>query len=209
VHPGGLMNSPPAATSATDRTEPVRRRDWAGEPGLLMGEDAHGYEDLLAQVRRALAPRDVMEEMWIRDLVDLAWDVFRLRRMKANLLRVRAKDAVWNVLGPLVRNAHDLAEKWHARDQAAVTQVEAALKRAGLSMDTVMAAALREEIDRVAQIEAMIAHAEVRRGTALCEIERYRAIFAAKLRQAIAQVENSDAQPAGIVPQSPAEQETV
>src|SRR5947209_4153587 len=87
--PGGLMNSPPVAMSATDRTE-VRRRDWAGEPGLLLGEDAHGYEELLAQVRRALAPRDVMEEMWIRDLVDLAWDVFRLRRMKASLMRIRA-----------------------------------------------------------------------------------------------------------------------
>ena len=201
------MTPPPAATSATDRTE-VRRRDWDGEPGLLLGEDAQGYEELLAQVRRALTPHDVMEEMWIRDVVDLAWDIFRLRRLKANLLRIRAKNAVWDVLGPLVRNARDLAEKWHARDAAAVNQVEAALKRAGMSMDTVMAATLGQAIDRVAQIEAMIAHAETRRGTALCEIERYRAIFAAKLRRAIAQVENSDAQPAGIVPQLPAEQES-
>jgi hypothetical protein len=78
------MNSPPAATSATDRTE-VRRRDWAGEPGLMLGD--RGYDELLAQVRRALTSRDVMEEMWIRDVVDLAWDIFRLRRMKANLMR--------------------------------------------------------------------------------------------------------------------------
>jgi hypothetical protein len=42
-----------------------------------------------------------MEEMWIRDVVDLAWDSFRLRRLKANLLRVRASNAVWDVLGPL------------------------------------------------------------------------------------------------------------
>src|SRR5207302_9865874 len=105
VHPGGLMNSPPAATSATDRTA-VRRRDWAGEPGLLLGEDAHGYEELLAQVRRALAPRDVMEEMWIRDLVDLAWDVFRLRRMKANLLRVRSHTALREAIRPIVSNPY-------------------------------------------------------------------------------------------------------
>jgi hypothetical protein len=200
------MTSPPLATSGTNRAE-VRRRDWAGEPGLLLGEDAQGYDELLAQVRRALAPRDVMEEMWIRDVVDLAWDIFRLRRMKANLLRVRAKDAIREVISPLVRDSWKLADKWHARDEAAVNQVEVALKRAGLSMDTVMAATLGQAIDRVAQIEAMIAHAETRRGTALCEIERYRAIFAAKLRQAIARVENSDAQPAGIVPQLPAEQE--
>jgi len=96
------MQSPPTVPSATDHTEPVRRRDWAGEPGLLLGEDAQGYEELLAQVRRALKSRDVMEEMWIRDVVDLAWDIFRLRRMKANLLQVRASNAVWDVLGPLV-----------------------------------------------------------------------------------------------------------
>jgi hypothetical protein len=200
------MTSPPAATSATDRTE-VRRRDWAGEPGLLLGEDAQGYDELLAQVRRALAPHDVMEEMWIRDVVDLAWDIFRLRRLKANLLRIRAKNAMWDVLGPLVRNAHDLAEKWHARDEAAVNQVEVALKRAGLSMDTVMAATLREEIDHVAEIEAMIANAETRRGVALREVERYRANFAEKLREALETVENAKAAP--IVPQPFAEPEAV
>jgi hypothetical protein len=139
-------------------------------------------------------------------VVDLAWDIFRLRRMKANLLRIRAKDAVWDVLGPLVRNAHDLAEKWHARDAAAVNQVEAALRSAGLSMDTVMAATLREEIDHVAQIEAMIANAETRRGAALREVERYRASFAEKLREALETVENSDPHAAS---QSPAEPEAV
>jgi hypothetical protein len=78
-----------------------------------------------------------------------------------------------------------------------------------MSMDTVMAATLREEIDHVAQIEVMIAHAEVRRGAALREIERYRANLAENLRRAIAHVDNSDPHAADIVPQSPAEQEAV
>jgi hypothetical protein len=203
------MQSPPTVPSATDHTEPVRRRDWAGEPGLILGEDAQGYDELLAQVRRALTPRDVMEEMWIRDVVDLAWDSFRLRRLKANLLRVRASNAVWDVLGPLVRNAYDLAQKWHARDEAAVRTVDAALKSAGMSMDAVMAATLREEIDEIERIEAMIANTETRRGVGLREIERYRASFAEKLREALQSVENSDPHAAGIVPQPPAEQEAV
>src|SRR2546423_13147289 len=148
--PGGPMSSPPTVPSATDRTK-VRRRDWAGEPGLLLGEDAHGYEELLAQVRRALEPRDVMEEMWIRDLVDLAWDVFRLRRMKANLLRLRADSALREAIRPMISNPWKLVEKRSARDAAAVSTVEAALRSAGLSMDTVIAATFREEIDHVAQ----------------------------------------------------------
>ncbi|MFZ2140719.1 MAG: hypothetical protein WAV78_27980 [Xanthobacteraceae bacterium] len=202
------MTSPPVATSATDRTE-VCRRNWAGEPGLILGEDRQGYDELLAQVSRALAPRNVMEDVWIRDVVDLVWDIFRLRRIKANLLRVRARNAIREVISPLVRDSWDLADKWSARDANAVSLVEAALKRAAMSMDTVMAATLREEIDHVAQIEAMIAHAEVRRGAALREIERYRANLAENLRRAIAHVDNSDPHAADIVPQSPAEQEAV
>jgi hypothetical protein len=192
------MTSSPAAPSDTDRAE-VIRRNWAGEPALLHGEDACGDDDLLAQVRRALVPRDVVEEIWTSDFVDLAWDTFCLRRMKANLLRVRAKDAVWDVLGPLVRNAHDLAVKWAARDEAAMNQVETALRRAGLSMDTVMAATLRQEMDEVTQIETMIANAEVRRGVALQGIERYRTSFAEGLRRALQQVGNSTPHAAPIV----------
>jgi hypothetical protein len=176
---------------------------------LILGEDRQGYDELLAQVSRALAPRNVMEDVWIRDVVDLVWDIFRLRRIKANLLRVRARNAIREVISPLVRDSWDLADKWSARDANAVSLVEAALKRAGMSMDTVMAATLREEIDHVAQIEAMIAHAEVRRGAALREIERYRANLAENLRRAIAHVDNSDPHAADIVPQSPAEQEAV
>src|ERR1700687_739597 len=62
------MTSPRAATSTADRTH-VRRRNWAGEPALLLGEDARGYDELLAEVSRVLVPHDVIEDMWIRDVV--------------------------------------------------------------------------------------------------------------------------------------------
>ena len=181
----------------------------AGEPALLLGEDARGYDELLAEVSRVLVPHDVIEDMWIRDVVDLAWDVLRLRRLKANLLRVRARDALREVLDPLSKDAFDLARGWFARDAAAVDEVERALKSAGLSMDTVMAATLRQELEEIERIEAMIANAENRRGTALSEIERHRASFAEKLRGTLHQVENSDGQGAPIVPQPPAEQEAI
>jgi hypothetical protein len=55
----------------------------------------------------------------------------------------------------------------------------------------------------------MIANAETRRSAALSGIERYRASFAEKLREALETVENSDARATSIVPQSPAEPEAV
>src|SRR5207302_11444011 len=44
----GPMTSPRAARSTADRTY-VRRRNWAGEPTLLLGENARGYDELLAE----------------------------------------------------------------------------------------------------------------------------------------------------------------
>ncbi len=188
------MNLSPAPASTANRT-PVQRRNWAGEPTMLLGEDADGYKELLAQVSARLIPNDVLEDMLMRDVVDLAWDIRRLRRMKANLLRLRARNAMSEVLAPLVSGAYALAEKWSARDAAAVSQVEAVLKSAGLSMDTVMAASLRSEIDEFERIDAMIAGAENRRATALSAIERHRANFAQELRDATGEACTADPGP--------------
>src|SRR5215207_2900118 len=57
-----------------------------GPPVLLEGEDLAQYERLLAQVTAAVEPVDVIEELWVRDVVDLAWEGLRLRRLKANFL---------------------------------------------------------------------------------------------------------------------------
>ena len=52
--------------------------DCIGPPGLFEGEDAAGYDNLLARIWGALQPRDVFEQIWARDIVDLVWEIFRL-----------------------------------------------------------------------------------------------------------------------------------
>jgi hypothetical protein len=67
--------------------------DLLGAPPLVGGEDAAAYDELLARVAGAVAPADVLEEMWVRDVVDLAWETLRLRRLKALLLTRRLPKA--------------------------------------------------------------------------------------------------------------------
>jgi hypothetical protein len=47
-------------------------------------------------------PSDIFEEIWVRDIVDLTWEVFRLRRLKASFLTVAMSDVVRQVLLPLL-----------------------------------------------------------------------------------------------------------
>ena len=61
-----------------------------GPPPLLEGENAAAYDELLARVSGAMNPTDIFEEIWVRDVVDLAWETFRLRRLKSSLLAANA-----------------------------------------------------------------------------------------------------------------------
>ena len=53
-----------------------------GPPVLLEGEDIAQYEGLLARVTAAVVSADIIEEFWVRDMVDLVWEALRLRRLK-------------------------------------------------------------------------------------------------------------------------------
>jgi hypothetical protein len=59
---------------------------FLGAPPLIPGESARDYEQLLTAVTNVMKPVDVLEFMWIRDIVDLQWDIIRFRRFKADLI---------------------------------------------------------------------------------------------------------------------------
>ena len=44
-----------------------------GAPPLIKGENARGYDDLLARICATLQPTDSLEEIWIRDVVGTWW----------------------------------------------------------------------------------------------------------------------------------------
>jgi hypothetical protein len=61
---------------------------------LLAGEDDAAYHQLLSRVRTAIKPVDIIEEMFIADVVSLEWEVLRWRRLKSSLMRTRGLEAL-------------------------------------------------------------------------------------------------------------------
>jgi hypothetical protein len=65
----------------------VQRLALFGPPFLLDGEDEAAYDELLARMCAAVKPANVIEEMFIADVVFLEWDILRWRRLRSSMLR--------------------------------------------------------------------------------------------------------------------------
>ena len=72
----------------------VQRLALFGPPPLLEGEDAAAYDQLLARICAVVKPVDVIDEMFIADIVSLEWEVLRWRRLKSSLIRARGLEAL-------------------------------------------------------------------------------------------------------------------
>jgi hypothetical protein len=171
----------------------------AGAPPVIAGESRAAYDELLSRMTRTLAPADVIEHMFLRDVVDLAWEVLRLRRLKANLMACAAHQGVATLLRPLIEEDSDralLARGWAARRDGAVEKVESLLAAAGFGPDHVAAATFASASYDIERIDRMMAAAERRRNSALFNVEYHRERFGRQLRRALDDVTQTALDPA-------------
>jgi hypothetical protein len=163
-----------------------------GPPPLLDGESQEVYDALLARVTGTVSPKDIIEEIWVHDIVDLVWEILRLRRLKVALL----SSSVGRGLQKLYYDRDEkygmdsLIARWSAREPVAVKKVEQFLKDHGLTMDAVMAHSFVACLDEIERIDIAISRAEARRNAAQREIERRRSFFGQMLQRAVQQIEH-------------------
>jgi hypothetical protein len=148
-------------------------------------------------------PTDIIEKMWVQDVVDLVWEILRLRRLKASMMAATAYKGLRGVLEPLMKGPMraypeqpsdfsvsnksaltKLIEEWGRQKSRAIDRVDRMLASAGLTMDAVMALTLSENLDKIERIERMIVIAQTRRDATLDEIDRRRARLGRALRLA-------------------------
>ena len=164
-----------------------------GPPPLLDGEDAGAYDALYGQILTAVAPRDVLEEIWARDVVDNLWETLRLRRLEVSFMRASAHEGVARLLGPRTTILErGLVGRWAARERAAINKVDGLLKQAGLDQEAIAAQTLALKLDTIERIERMIMQTEGRRNMILREIDRHRDVLAQRLRQAATEIEDAE-----------------
>jgi hypothetical protein len=183
-----VADHPSAVSHVQDRVAGI-----APSP-LLPGEQEAEYATHVARIVAAAQPRDAIEDLLTRDVIDLSWEVLRLRRLKAGLLRGAIGSGISEVMYRLgyEGSAGKLAANWAAGKKAAQKTVAAALQKAQLTMQDVMAETLEGKIDSFERFDRMLASSEARRNNALREIERHRAALSTAVRQAIDEVQDAE-----------------
>jgi hypothetical protein len=89
-------------TQSTSRPHLGEHLDLFGPPPLFEGEDPKAYDEFLTRISTAVKPVDIIEDIWVRDFVDLTFDVFRLRRLKANVMMANAYERLERNFGCFV-----------------------------------------------------------------------------------------------------------
>ena len=69
-----------------------------GQSEVLEGEDGAAYDELHARIFAAEKPVDIIDEMFIADVVSSEWGVLRLRRLLLSLIRAHALEALESFL---------------------------------------------------------------------------------------------------------------
>ena len=196
----------------------LSRLAWCGPLPLLQSENAADYDDLLARVSGHLKPSDVLEDIWVREIVDLIWENLRWRRDLARCLDAALPKVLEEIIQPLVldqaptttrgtsfmslidaaREAqtgyHDLVRRWTQSDPDAIKRVDELLASVNLSIDHVQSQVTVRELANIERFNRLIGSTAWRRDALLREIERHRdrASFAQKLRSEIEKIQDAE-----------------
>jgi len=128
-------------------TEFLKTPSLFGPSPLIEGEDARQYDEIETRFSATIKPKDVLEEMWTRDVVDLTWEILRMRGLKAALLTSVMSEGVEKLLGLLLdwSEARELSKAWSARDPDAIKAVDELLAARGLTMEHCCSPKLRNK----------------------------------------------------------------
>jgi hypothetical protein len=203
VYPECLESVMPRVKSSQLQRMSKLDRFLGGAP-LVGDETQEQYDAFRATILSHVSEPDVINELYLQDVVDLSWQIFRERRMKADVVLIFQQ----RVVERLLRTSHSNPEKpYEEQDQVyailgsradaqlwlgnrdARKRIDAELERRGFSPDIVLAFAKLEGRMELDAIEHRIAFYEMRRMAAYNAIERRNEEAAEQLKRATRMIE--------------------
>ena len=180
-------------TRAPKTSKRLMPSDFYGLTELLLGENAEGYQALADNMMLGMHPFDIFEDIWMGELIDLSWDIFRLRKLKSQLLNIAIAQAIRSA-NPIVDQ--ELKKYESNRDALASTKERCQADWSDPELDEflysiastpdmrlVAAQALEQKLDCIDRIDGMITVYQKRRNAILREINHHRLNFAPILQE--------------------------
>jgi hypothetical protein len=77
---------------------PANLISFFAHPPIRIGEDRHAYELVLTSTIETIEPKNALEWLWLKDLVDLTWEIRRSGKDKAAIVNVTWTEACRKIL---------------------------------------------------------------------------------------------------------------
>lgn len=201
---------------ASQSSESLQRESIYGPAPVLPDEDAAAYETLLAGVLAAIRPTGTIEQILVRDIVDLTWEILRWRRIRTDLITQAAAAALRARLSGLPKKSRTkhpddkpaaaaiadiffehpsdrkLVRGWMNGNPDAISRISKLLSSVGTTIGVLRANAMIDKLGIIERVDQLTMIAEARRNAALREIDRHRFALAQALRRKINEIEDAE-----------------
>ena len=170
-------------SSARAKTSHSRKkfelRELLGNLPLLNGEDAEAFDKFYSDLSRFFAPTNIIEEIYVRNYVDLSWEIERYRRDLANFINANLYWGLLDLLQPLCdyERAQQLAKGWSTGAPQDTQTIEQMFANVGLSRDQIRAQTMAVKINDIERFNHLILVLETRRDSVIREFDRFRTTF--------------------------------
>ena len=158
--------SPAEQTHTLSTTNFDDLRELLGKPLLAKGETLEQYKELEESLMARLKPHDAQEYIWVKDVVDLQWELLRMRQIKIKYLNART----WQGLKIFLQErdvdtleAQKLSKLWMENKPRALTLVKKMFTDWAADESDILASTYMRFIENMERIDRMIIGLEARR----------------------------------------------
>ena len=160
-------------------------------PPLLITELQGEFDRIHEAICHEIRPRGIIERMYVFDFTNLIWEIGRLRRCRANIIKLEFRSALFEILGKVLDHGEDVVEfvadtrdrarEWF-EDLKAKKEILADLNQYELDEFAIDAVAIKKMAEELEHLDRLLVSLELRRDKALRNIAEYRRDLAKLLR---------------------------